>query len=170
MDILIFSDSHGSTEGMRWALERQPTRPAAILHLGDGVRDALVLEESGIPLYTVRGNCDPFLYGLSVACPEECVLAMGGHTILMTHGARYGVKAGLGGLLAAAAQQGADIVLYGHTHQPHEEMLPAGSNVGGVILDRPMYVFNPGSIGRGEHSFGVLTMRGKDLLFSHGKL
>lgn len=174
MEVLIFSDSHGRTEGMRLALSRQRTRPYAVIHLGDGVRDVEELELGSIPLYTVRGNCDYCLDVFPGACPEECVTSIGGHLALMTHGARYGVKGGLEALLSSAAQKDADLVLYGHTHQPYLEVLPTGTEVGSVLLHRPMYVFNPGSIGRNEdgegRSFGILTLCGNSVLFSHGRI
>lgn len=174
MEVLIFSDSHGRTDGMRLALSLQRSRPAAVIHLGDGVRDAEALDLNGIPLYTVRGNCDFRSEFFSGACPEECLTSIGGHLALMTHGARYGVKGGLERLLSYAAQKGADFVLYGHTHRSHLEVLPVGTEIGGVQLRRPMYVFNPGSIGRNEYgeglSFGVLTLCEGNVLFSHGRI
>ena len=169
MEILIFSDSHGRTGGMREALARQTAPPAAVMHLGDGVRDACALELGEIPLYLVRGNCDGLLYGVQGPVPEECLTSLGGHLFFLTHGHRYGVKSGLGGLIGAAVRGGADIVLFGHTHRPLLEVLPAGNEAAGVTLSRPLYRFNPGSIGQGGgKSFGVLTLRGESVLFSHG--
>ena len=72
----------------------------------------------------------------------------------------------------SAAQKDADLVLYGHTHQPHLEVLPTGTEVGSVLLHRPMYVFNPGSIGApydGNFTYGLLTISGTNVLFSIGK-
>ena len=174
MEILIFSDSHGRTEEMSLALEYQPTKPAAVIHLGDGVRDAGMLDLKGIPLYTVRGNCDTFLFESSVPCPEECLTSIGGRLIFMTHGAKYCVKSGLGGLLAEAARKNADVVLFGHTHRPYEEVIPSGTELGGTVLEHPLYVFNPGSIGRRtdrlNYSFGVMTLNGDQILLSHGMI
>jgi len=170
MELLIFSDSHGRADGIRMALDRQVTRPHAVLFLGDGLRDAELLETGGIPLYAVRGNCDTFLAGVSLFAPEEYLSSFEGHLILMTHGARYGVKLGLESLIASAAQKGADIVLYGHTHVPSLKILEEGTVIGDKPLSRPMYLFNPGSIGGREQSFGVLTLRDGNVLFSHGSL
>ena len=171
MEILIFSDSHGRTEGMRAVLSRQVSPPSAVMHLGDGVRDTGALALGEIPLYMVRGNCDGFLYGVEGPVPEECLTSIGGHLFFLTHGARYGVKGGLGGLLRAALQKGADIVLFGHTHRPYLEILPAGAEAEGQTLTRPVYLFNPGSIGQGgERTFGMLTLKDGAVLFSHGVL
>ena len=89
----------------------------------------------------------------------------------MVHGHRYGVKSGMGALLSHAAARDADIVLFGHTHIPHEECIPVGTEIGGVVLTRPMYLFNPGSIGRsGTPSFGTLSLTKDTVLLSHGEL
>lgn len=174
MEVLIFSDSHGRVTGMKQALERQLRKPDVLIHLGDGARDLDALDPDGIDVYSVRGNCDLFgstLYGIP---PEESVTALGGHTLFLAHGHRYGVKSGYGGILTAAVSRGADIVLFGHTHREYEEVIPAGSVIGGITLARPLYLFNPGSIGtyneNGEKTFGLLTIRDGAVLFSHGKI
>ncbi len=172
MEILIFSDSHGRVEGMKRAIERQPKKPDLVLHLGDGAGDLEYLPMRGIPSLSVRGNCD--LFTVSGYVPEERTLDELGHRILIVHGHRYGVKGGAGSLLSHAAELGADIVLYGHTHIPHETCIPAGETVGGVTLTRPLYLFNPGSIGRNEDgaglSFGTLSLTKTNVLLSHGRV
>ncbi len=168
MDFLIFSDSHGKFEPMQQALLRQPAPPLAVFHLGDGFRDTQYLELDGIPLYAVKGNCDLFCGSFPEECPEERVTAIGDHRALLTHGARYYVKSGLGGLISSAVRQRADLVLYGHTHTPRLDTIPAGTELCGIVLERPLYLFNPGSIGQG--SFGTLTVQGDSVLFGHGSL
>ena len=67
-----------------------------------------------------------------------------------------------GALLAAARRAGADIALFGHTHIPHEEYDPESG----------IYLFNPGSIGEpraGRPSYGILSLSGKNVLFSLGE-
>ena len=175
MEILIFSDSHGNTDGMRHALDRQVGRIDAIFFLGDGLRDVDALDTGDATVYRVAGNCDWFSAGAMGALPPtECVTALQGHTILLTHGHRFGVKGGYGALLAHAVGIGADIVLSGHTHMPHAEILPVGTQIGQTVLTRPLYLFNPGSIayntdGHGR-SFGVLLLRGETVLLSHGRI
>ena len=150
---------------MRGAWQRQPTAADAVFFLGDGLRDAYALDFPS--LYAVRGNCDWFSEDMA---PAEIVMALEGHVILATHGNLYGVKSGLGGLIAHAAEVGADIVLFGHTHQPLSEEISAGSVIGQTTLTRPMYLFNPGSIGTGGCSFGTLYLCRDTVLFSHGEL
>ncbi len=166
MEFLIFSDSHGNVDRMQRAIECQPSPPLAVFYLGDGIRDAERLRLNGIPLYGVRGNCDLF-FGGEDDFPMERITTIGDHRALVTHGAIYNVKSDLDRMLASAIRQGADIVLYGHTHTPRLDTFPPGTEVCGEVLARTLYVFNPGSIGQGG-SFGTLTVQGENLLFGHG--
>ena len=167
MEFLIFSDSHGSASNMSRALERQIKTPDAILFLGDGARDIDNLFVVDTPIWAVRGNCD--WYSSDLADKTERLLHFEGHTILICHGHEWGVKSGMGALIAHAVEVGADIVLFGHTHVPTLTTIAAGETVGKTVLSRPMYLFNPGSIGY-DGSFGVLTLKGESVLLSHGKL
>ena len=167
MEILIFSDSHGSASNMSRAFDRQIKTPDAILFLGDGARDIDNLFVVDTPIWAVRGNCD--WYSSDLADKTERLLYFEGHTILICHGHEWGVKSGMGALIAHAAEVGADIVLFGHTQVPTLTTIAAGEIVGKTVLSRPMYLFNPGSIGY-DGSFGVLTLKGESVLLSHGKL
>ena len=172
MELLIFSDSHGKVENMSFAIERQIKAPDAILFLGDGARDLDRLFLCDTPLWAVRGNCD--WASSEYADKTERLLHFEGHTILMVHGHEWGVKGGLGALIAHAAEVGADIVLFGHTHKPTLVTLAVGEAVGKTTRTRPMYLFNPGSIGYNEdgegYSFGTLTIKGETVLLAHGRL
>ncbi len=169
MELLILSDSHGRADGIREALDRQIKRPNAVVFLGDGLRDLDRVELGDVPVYRVLGNCDLFRFGVADDCREEEIFPIAGHTMLLTHGARYGVKSGLGALIAYAAKENADLVLYGHTHEPRLDVIPIGTKIGDRTLTREIYLFNPGSIGQGG-SFGTLTLQGNNVLFSHGNL
>lgn len=168
MEFLIFSDAHGRNEGMLRVLARQPKAPDGVIFLGDGLRQMEPGLFGGLPLFCVRGNCD-WLSPLWADCPEEQLLSFAGHTLLLTHGAAYGVKNGTGLLETAAAEKGADIALFGHTHTPYLHTFPAGSRIGARVLERPLYLFNPGSIGYGG-SFGHLLLTEDTVLFSHGEV
>ena len=167
MEFLIFSDSHGSAQNMTAAIDRQIKTPDAVLFLGDGARDLDRLFLCDIPIWAVRGNCD--WSSSDYADKTERLLYFEGHTILLCHGHEWGVKGGMGALIAHAAEVGADIVLFGHTHTPTLQTIAAGEQVKGITLTRPMYLFNPGSIGY-DGSFGTLTLKGEAVLFGHGKL
>ncbi len=166
MNFLIFSDAHGNNRDMLRAWSRQPKKPDGIFFLGDGLNRIEPDLFDDIPLICVRGNCD-FFAPLWHDCPTEQTLCFEGHTILLTHGATFGVKGGLGMLERASAEMGADIVLFGHTHVPYLETIPAGETVGNTKLTRPLYLFNPGSIGY-SGSFGHLYLTADTVLLSHG--
>lgn len=128
--ILVLSDSHGNVDNMRRAVEQ--FAPHHILHLGDCRRDAGHLSEDypNIPMTTVAGNCD---FG-GLDAPEQ-LLELRGIRILMMHGHTRHVKSSGMSAYYAAREMGADVLLYGHTHQPL------------VDYDGSMYTMNPGAAG-----------------------
>ena len=146
MRILVLSDSHGRVDNMVQCVER--TEPDHILHLGDCVRDAELLERQfpAIPMTTVPGNCD---YG-NPDEPEK-LIELGGKRILMMHGHTRGVKYDLQRAVYAAREYGADVLLFGHTHQPL------------VDYDGTLYVMNPGTVGGRGHNvtYGIITINSK---------
>ena len=167
MTLLVMSDTHGRIDRVREVL-RIHSEASAVIFLGDGLRDLpeeLICSEHP-RLYAVSGNCDPFLLG-GCSLGEEALLDFGGYRFLLMHGHRHGVKSGRENALAYASARGADVLLYGHTHVPEERYLP--TEEGG----KPMWVFNPGSLGvpwDGLPSYGLIQIRGRQILFSHGTL
>ena len=77
--------------------------------------------------------------------------------------------------LAAIEQalgNGADALLYGHTHRPVERILPAGTVLGAHTLTRPFVILCPGSLGDppdGIPTFGTLTLAPGGILPAIGK-
>lgn len=171
MNLLVFSDSHGRGSNMLEALSRQIKKPDAIIFLGDGLRDISYCEFGDIPLFAVSGNCDTFsFYGKGIA-EDQIVMTLGGKRIMMTHGDLYGVKSGLGRLVKVADEREVDIVLFGHTHEALSVYLPEGDESFGFKLKKPLYLFNPGSIGGYERSFGSVTIDTRGgVLTSHGNI
>ena len=159
MKCLIFSDSHGDTYYMRRAIDKNPDAEV-IFFLGDGISDAeaVALGDSCRMWIAVRGNCDFTGFFKNQCLNKNEEITLEGKKIFLTHGDFYGVKGGLENLTAAARARGADIVLFGHTHAAKE------------AYDDGLYIFNPGSIGGYEHSFGVLNISGAGILLSHGRL
>lgn len=163
MEILIFSDSHGALSSMRRVIEAHPGA-THILFCGDGIKDITALEKD-FPkrvFLSVKGNCDAWFS--PGECPTERLFTLGGLRILMMHGHTHGVKGSYGVAASYAAKEGADILLFGHTHLPFE---------GGLsVKEKRVHLFNPGSIGErgGDASYGVLTVRENGYLFSHGHL
>ena len=172
--LCILSDSHGHPDAVAEAIRR--ARPDGVLFAGDGLRDLSYVEIPNNALWAVRGNCDwmalPLLIGGSLCIPtDEELILWEGLRILLCHGHTLGVKSGLSVAAAHAASRGADVLVFGHTHAPLERRIPAGETVGGVVLEKDLYLFNPGSIGDGlEPTFGTLTVRDGVPLFGHGKL
>lgn len=166
MQILVVSDTHGRSDRLCEVIRR--TRADVLLFLGDGLRDLSAIPDDTLTIRAVRGNCD--LYGADT--PELRIETFGQYRIFLAHGHRYGVKYGLDALIATAAAAGADAVLYGHTHEPYCRVIPAGEEYGGIILERPLALLCPGSLGeprRGAPTFGTLTLRENGILPALGE-
>lgn len=129
--VLVCSDSHGAFSAAEALLQRESTI-RHVIFLGDGAtewKDLMLLypEKS---YYPVRGNCD---FGSD--WPAGRVVELGDHRIFCTHGHLYGVKSGdFSALHRAAAAQGCDIILYGHTHSAR------------IDYANGIYCCNPGSL------------------------
>ena len=164
MRYIIFSDSHGMSGNMRIALKRNLVPGAGldgILFCGDGIDGArLVAEDFELPFIGVHGNCDqPSTPGKSD--PAEVLTELAGHKILLIHGHRHYVTGSTDFAEDRARKVGADVLLFGHTHIRYERYV------------NNLYIFNPGSIALprdGRPSFGILELRGSDILLSHGTI
>ncbi len=171
MTLVVVSDSHGDVRRLEQMRDRQlrlpeDRRPEVLLHLGDGSADLdRVAWPPSFSVFGVRGNCDGFL---SSEMLSERLLCLGGYRILMLHGHHFSVKAGLDRVIAYAAQKEADLLLFGHTHEPTAFALPIGYEVVDRILAKPLSVFNPGSLREG--SFGVIGLLPTGIFMSHGRL
>lgn len=142
--IVVFSDSHGTALPLQEVTWEE--KPDHILFLGDGWRDAEELSFAfpEIPMLRVPGNCD-YEPGEQL----ELLTELYGKRIFLCHGHTLQVKSGIGGLMARAHRFGADIALYGHTHQ------------GYCDVDRGMWVMNPGTMSRfAKQSYGLITIDG----------
>ena len=174
--IPIISDAHGygrRAETILERLERIGECPRELIFLGDGTRELLQRLSQELCVYAVRGNCDGFssfdiLDSRGEAIPSERLEIIGGKRLLMMHGHEYSVKSGLALAVNRAVSLEADALLFGHTHMPVCEILPKGSVVGGRSLDKALHVFNPGALIEG--SFGILTVRDRELILSHGRV
>ena len=170
MTVLILSDTHKNRDRLKKVLELHRNADA-IIHLGDGYGDFAGFDLGDTPLYRVRGNCDEESDNFGTLF-DECFVELGGVKIMMVHGHRHGVKFGFAKVASDAISRGADILLYGHTHIPRQVYLAAGERAGARPAEKPLWVFNPGSLGsprEGMPSFGVLTIRDGQILLSHGK-
>lgn len=129
MLIAVISDTHKMNRYINIAKE-YVQEADVLIHLGDNSEDIYKLGEGFKgDTYCVRGNCDE-----SNAYPKEQCIELEGFKIFFTHGDLYGVKRSVNMLYYKAKELGADIALFGHTHQQMIE------EYNGVIL------MNPGSI------------------------
>lgn len=148
MKILIFSDSHGSSQNLLDVLSKEHNKICSCFFLGDGMADMEKVQAiyPALPVFAARGNCD-----LGDFTPSEGLAPIGGKLFFFTHGHNYSVKTGLSELWWAAKQKKADIALYGHTHVPFYE------------LRQGIHLFNPGSISSprsGKASYGQIVFEG----------
>ena len=145
MKLLILSNSHKRTDRMQYAFEQ--CKPDAVLHLGDHTSDAYTLQRQNpeATFHMVRGNCD-----MQGDEDSELLLLIGGVKIYMAHGHHYNVKQGLDKLVAVARREGADLALYGHTHQAMVQKI------------KGLWMMNPGQMERHDGtlaaSFGTVTI------------
>ncbi len=129
--IIVLSDTHGN----RAAVEKlYPlfSECDLIFHLGDTSSDGMRIKNA-FPEKTrlLNGNCDFTRLG-----EDELLTDAEGVKIFACHGDRYGVKRGICQLARTAAEAGAQVALYGHTHVAREDVQD------GVTL------FNPGTLSR----------------------
>lgn len=166
MTLLIVSDSHGRSERLARLLELHKNADALIF-LGDGLSDLrrAGAEDRGLTVFSVRGNCDS-LGGalLSLRAKEELFFNFEGFSFLAMHGHTRGVKSSLVSAISEADRLNADVLLYGHTHEPRLTYLPEGE----YNLSKPLYLFNPGSLA--SYSYGLCELRGGQILLSHGEI
>lgn len=129
MLIAVVSDTHRNNKYINIA-SKMIKEADILIHLGDNSEDVeeLTKEFTG-KVYAVRGNCDA-----SNKYPKEQLIEVEGKKIFFTHGDLYGVKYNLNTIYYRGIEVGADIVLFGHTHQNIVE------EVNGITL------MNPGSI------------------------
>ncbi len=147
MRILVFSDSHGRPSAMERVIADQP-EASDVLFLGDVLSDIehlpyLFPDKNFI---SVAGNND--FYSSE---PSSRLIKLYGKTVFMTHGHTLAVKRGLQELIKTGKRNGADIMLYGHTHIAFCDYIDG------------MYILCPGSVSRpaaGRAGYGVIDITG----------
>jgi putative phosphoesterase len=147
--VVILSDTHGRLPGEVLRACRGADR---IIHAGDVGSGAIIADlEAEAPLAVVGGNVDP-----SGLAPVRVRVEVGGWRILVQHivWERGGPS---GEIQEHLARQGADLVVFGHTHEP-------------MCVEREGVVFlNPGSCGAKRFSWprsyaqAVLGSRGIEI-------
>lgn len=146
MKILVLSDSHSGRSFMRFCIDK--VRPEHVIHLGDHYEDGTVMAEEypHIRFHQVPGNCDR--YRMVGSVPDILCYPIGGVKLFMTHGHKHAVKSDIHGVMADAREQGAQVVLFGHTHSPLCFQAEDG-----------LWVMNPGACGSWGGSAGVVEIQ-----------
>lgn len=166
MTLLIVSDSHGRYERLESLLEMHKNVDALIF-LGDGLLD---LDRAGVrdypfTVFSVRGNWDSGRGSITaMRAKDEITFTFDGIKFFALHGHTKGVKSTLVNAIYAAEQNEADVLLFGHTHEPIDTYLSQGE----YNLNRPLHIFNPGSLA--NYSYGLCEIRNGQFLFSHGTI
>ena len=121
---------HVAKYSLMKAIEEPP--PAEIvIHLGDGEYDLKEIKPyfPDKHFLQVKGNCD-----VMSTLPEREELEIEGCKIILTHGHLFEVKRGYERIIDFARDEGAKILLFGHTHTAFEK------------YDDGLYIINPGSL------------------------
>ncbi len=127
MKIMVLSDSHGLINEVVQIVDH--FKVDRIIHCGD-----FCVEATTPPFTTmlkVRGNCD-----FAIDVPLKKVIEWQGLRAIVVHGHKYRVKESYLQLSYLAEEEKADIVFFGHSHQPVS------------FLEKGTLFLNPGSIYR----------------------
>jgi len=136
----VISDTHGMLRPEVFDVFREVDH---ILHGGDVGEWGLVVElQSVAPVTAVYGNTDDL--GMRARLPQVAEIELDGFLVVVTHGDQLGSPTPA---KLHAAFPRAEIIVYGHTHQPLLE-----------LVDKTVTVMNPG--GAGAPRFGLLPSVG----------
>jgi hypothetical protein len=144
--LLVISDTHGGVTALKavfnWAKERTPPNDSicAAVFLGDGLIDLQSsADETGFLCNwaKVKGNND---YGFQEA--DTALFDFVNYRFFICHGHHYSLYGGYHPLVSAARYNGANVVLFGHSH------IPCHKTLNGTIL------INPGSVGHPRSNKG----------------
>lgn len=175
MKIIVASDTHGRYGRLAELMDMHKDADALIF-LGDGINDLARADAYSYPftVYSVRGNCDGFsFFSQDERLAEEMSICLGGYRFFILHGHTREVKHNMDRAIWAARENGADVLLFGHTHTPVERYIPREDDSNGELIYKPLYLFNPGSLGAssdGEAHFGIIEIRESGILLSFGIL
>ena len=154
MRLVVTSDTHRAMRDFEQIIERHmDNKDVIFVNLGDseGEVEDMKMYYPQLRLENVIGNCD-----WNGSYPVYKMFKAGGKKVLITHGHKFYVKHGYQRLQEFAKQEGADIVLFGHTHIPYIE------TVDGI------YYMNPGAVCSG--SYGIVDIEPSGALMYHLKI
>ena len=137
--VLIVSDSHGLTDELQMIKQRHHV--SHMIHCGDS--ELSIDDQAMEGFIKVAGNCDR-----DSRYENEQIVDIAGFKFFITHGHLFKVKRNLLPLSYRAAEVGANIICFGHSHV-----------AGAEKMNQQIYI-NPGSIqmprGRTEKSYAIL--------------
>ncbi len=153
--VLVVSDSHKYTYMLTDVLFQIGAEINAVIHLGDGNTDLDAYADiyPDVAMFSVRGNCD----FESARCDTDEVFELFGRRLFVTHGHNYYVKSGIDRLAKTAENVCAQIVMFGHTHEPLLEV------INGIMVMNPGSVSLPKDFGP---SYGILVFEDDKLTAS----
>lgn len=129
MKILVVSDTHRKNDNYLNVVQKE-VKLDMVIHLGDVEGSEYTIQSAvDCPVEIIAGNND-FFSNL----PTEKTLQVGKFRVMIAHGHQYYINMGNEMIKKEALAQGADIVMYGHTHKPVIDMTK------GIIA------INPGSL------------------------
>ena len=160
MKIIVLSDSHGVRKGITQAFVDHPDAQYAV-HLGDGTRDFEIVSEAypEVAKVSVPGNGEDYFGTMPT---HTAIVEIGGKRIMCTHGHRFKAKYTTDYMVKYAAENDADIILFGHTHRPQNEYI----NYNG----KSILLFNPGSCTfryDANKSYGLIEIIKGQILAGH---
>lgn len=168
MKILVFSDTHGFTELMEEAISTHMKNGGVdyFVHLGDGTRDFDVVTSRypHVPKIAVAGNHEEFSASFldRGGLDFQRKFTVGGVTFLAVHGHKLHVKSGIQQAVDHGIREGADVLLYGHTHERADVTLDGSED--GFIR-----VINPGASGKWYNaSYALLNVVDGQLVCGFG--
>jgi putative phosphoesterase len=140
----VISDTHGLLRPQVFDLFREVDH---ILHGGDVGKWEVMIELQAIaPVIAVYGNGDP--PEIRSRLPQVATAELDGFEVVVTHGDQFGHPTPQ---KLHTAFPRAEIIVYGHTHQPLLE-----------LVDKTVTVMNPGGAGRPRFdlkpSVGILEL------------
>lgn len=153
MRIVVTSDSHRRAGDLMDIFERHLDNADLFINLGDGEDDVdnVLMLYPKIRIERVAGNCD---WGSTL--PLWKTVKFAGKTIFFSHGHPFSVKFGYERIVERAKAEGADICLFGHTHNP--------------IVQRQgdMYLVNPGAVCDGKYA--IIDIEPSGIMAYHARV
>ena len=128
--VVAFSDTHGSFRAMNRIFKKNGNADLFIF-LGDGEKELEQIKKlyPQKNIISVAGNCD-----LDPDIPDSLVYTVpDGRKIFCTHGHEYGIYTSFDKVCYAAQEHGAEVILFGHTHERY------------YSYSDGLYIINPGS-------------------------